>query len=66
MRQGFNEVFSSGDIVAMQEFSRRVIEADTENQALVFGMLEEGGWPEGLSEKANLAIFLCRHCCNER
>ncbi len=32
--------------------------SDKENQKTIFKMLDKEGWPEGLSEKANDAIFL--------
>lgn len=32
--------------------------ADVENQREVFGILDAEGWPEGLSDEANSAIFL--------
>lgn len=31
---------------------------DKENQTFVFGLLDNQGWPDGLSDKANSAIFL--------
>ena len=39
-------------------YSYEMAHADSLNQAKVYGILDEVGWPSGLTEKANQAIFL--------
>ena len=42
----------------IERYSYEMAHADSLNQAKVFGILDEVGWPLGLTEKANQAIFL--------
>jgi hypothetical protein len=61
VRQGpIVDVFSldKDGIDAQIEEINRIAEADKENQAMVFDILDNSGWPEGLSEEAVQTIFL--------
>lgn len=51
---------TSGDIdtLAVVEYNLRMIDADSENQTIVADILDNGGWPEGLSGRAVESIFL--------
>lgn len=41
-------------------------QVDAENQRVVFGLLDNGGWPEGLSEGANRGIwYVIQHASQE-
>ena len=42
----------------IERYSYEMAHADSLNQAKVFGILDKVGWPSGLTEKANQAIFL--------
>ncbi len=39
-------------------YYKLMVESDEQNSKTVFGILDEKGWPEDLSQKANDAIFL--------
>ena len=58
LRQDMMDYYSRGDVDSVLWCSAQIEAADAENQRLVFGILDAGGWPEGLSEEANSAIFL--------
>ena len=58
LRQDLMDYYSRGDVDSVLWCSTQIEAADAENQRVVFGILDAGGWPEGLSEEANSAIFL--------
>lgn len=58
LRLDLMDYYARGSVDSVLWCSGQIEEADAENQRTVFGILDAEGWPEGLSDEANSAIFL--------
>lgn len=58
VRQKIMSVLASGNQDSIMTVVAQMNKVDKENQTFVFGLLDNQGWPDGLSDKANSAIFL--------
>lgn len=58
VRQKMQPLLFSGNPDSMRVAALQMAKVDQENQTVVFGLLDKSGWPEGLSDEANSAIFL--------
>jgi hypothetical protein len=58
VRREFIEAYKSGVTDSLLVLNERMVKIDRANQKTVFALLNKQGWPEGLSEDANTAIFL--------
>ncbi len=58
IRQKIMPMLASGNQDSIMAVVVQMNMIDKENQTFVFGLLDNQGWPDGLSDKANSAIFL--------
>ena len=58
IRQKIMPMLASGNQDSIMAVVVQLNMIDKENQTFVFGLLDNQGWPDGLSDKANSAIFL--------
>lgn len=58
LRLDLMDYYARGSVDSVLWCSGQIEEADAENQRTVFGILDAEGWPVGLSDEANSAIFL--------
>ena len=58
IRQKIMPMLASGNQDSIMAVVVQMNMIDKENQTFVFGLLDNLGWPDGLSDKANSAIFL--------
>lgn len=60
VRKDFMRVFAQQPMLpdSVIAADARMRQVDAENQRIVFGMLDQQGWPSGLSEEANKAIWI--------
>lgn len=58
LRLDLMDYYARGMVDSVLWCSEEMERADAENQRTVFGILDAGGWPEGLSHEASSAIFL--------
>lgn len=58
LRMDVMNYYAKGQVDSVMLAAEQLEQTDVENQRIVFGLLDAGGWPEGLSDEANSAIFL--------
>ena len=58
LRMDVMNYYAKGLVDSVMLAAEQLEQTDVENQRIVFGLLDAGGWPEGLSDEANSAIFL--------